>query len=159
VSLDFDSVRLPGAAAVQRKEPLTSAGFLAAQFHELWSRPAAVRVGRRSTQTGRLSERTQRPKAVIGRVTTCLMCIAKFRALRPSHGHGFTFQTSKLLAIARDVDRPANATAALKCLQIFRECLTPLAFNALKHPLTCLFRGLIGDGFVNRFGNELTVLC
>jgi hypothetical protein len=34
-------------SAVQRKAPLASAGFLAAQFHESWSRSAAVRVRRR----------------------------------------------------------------------------------------------------------------
>ena len=36
--------------ARQRKEPVTSAGFLAGQFHESCSRSAAVRVGRQSTQ-------------------------------------------------------------------------------------------------------------
>jgi hypothetical protein len=33
-------------SAVQRKEPVASARFLAAQLHEMWSWPAAVRVGR-----------------------------------------------------------------------------------------------------------------
>ena len=40
-------------AAVQRKGPVTSAGFLAAQFHESGSRSAAVRMGRRSTRCRR----------------------------------------------------------------------------------------------------------
>ena len=48
----LSSAALTRAAVMQRQEPLTSAGFLAAQFHELWSRPAAVRVGRRSTPSG-----------------------------------------------------------------------------------------------------------
>ena len=37
------------AAAVQREEPLTSAGFMAAQLHESWGRSAAVGVGRQPT--------------------------------------------------------------------------------------------------------------
>ena len=35
--------------AMQRKEPVASACFLAAQLHESWIRSAAVRVGRRPT--------------------------------------------------------------------------------------------------------------
>jgi hypothetical protein len=40
------------APAVQRKEPLTCAGFLAVQVHESWGRSAAVGVGRQPTSVG-----------------------------------------------------------------------------------------------------------
>jgi hypothetical protein len=36
------------AAAVQREEPVARTRFLVAQFHESWTRSAAVRVGRQS---------------------------------------------------------------------------------------------------------------
>lgn len=38
--------------AMQREEPLTSAGFLVAQFHETFSRSATVRVGLHRTRSG-----------------------------------------------------------------------------------------------------------
>jgi hypothetical protein len=34
---------------MQRQEPVASAGFLAAQFHESWSRSVAVGMGRQAT--------------------------------------------------------------------------------------------------------------
>ena len=42
--------------------PLTSAGFLATQFHESWRRSAAVRVGRQTTpmHSAKLCIATQR---------------------------------------------------------------------------------------------------
>ena len=39
------------APDVQRKGPVASARFLAAQLHEWWSRSAAVRVGRHATHS------------------------------------------------------------------------------------------------------------
>ena len=36
-------------AGMQREKSVATAGFLAARFHESWSRSAAVRVGRQST--------------------------------------------------------------------------------------------------------------
>jgi hypothetical protein len=39
-------------AAVQRKEPVATTRFPAAQFHESWSRPAAACVGRQWTHNG-----------------------------------------------------------------------------------------------------------
>jgi hypothetical protein len=50
---------------MQRKESVASTRFLAAQFHELWSRPAAVRVGRPSTLSCRWDGRNAGGKADI----------------------------------------------------------------------------------------------
>ena len=53
--------------ALQRKEPVASTRFPAAQFHESWSRPAAVRVGRQSAiGLNRFSGLVQRPFSDIG---------------------------------------------------------------------------------------------
>jgi hypothetical protein len=48
---------------MQRKGPVASTGFLAAQFHELCSRSAAVRVGRLATLCRRLTRRSVGRKA------------------------------------------------------------------------------------------------
>ena len=52
-------------AAMQRKEPVASAGFLVAQFHDSCSRSAAVRLGRQSTHCRHPDLETQRPKAAL----------------------------------------------------------------------------------------------
>jgi len=51
---------------MQREEPVTNTRFVAAQFQESWSRSAAVRVGRQSTQTGYRTIRIHSCEAVIG---------------------------------------------------------------------------------------------
>jgi hypothetical protein len=51
VSLKLQLILAGRQAGMQRKEPLTSAGFQAAQFHESWSRSAAVGVGQQPTQS------------------------------------------------------------------------------------------------------------